>query len=872
MGLSSTLWAAVSGPPAGNYLVNVSTVAGQVNQKAYMKTLYWADGSTQTTAGAGSGASALGVNLNSVSVTSPTAQINFVGSGVNVTANGSTATVTISGGSAGLPFPAGATNYIQTSSVLQAGATFYVSSATVAGPLKVRNPFSTQIAVDNSQTVGNLTSGIDFSVSGNSLGRWEQNNANFLCSDLSTVCASQPMIYDGSDGSGKFIIDQNARVGIGQGVTTPNMLTVWGGTLIGLDYPSISTAPTNGLRVEGGVKFDSIASGTQCLHADANGYITGTGSDCGSGGSTNGTIVASPQFRLPYYSTSGTTTTVTGASGITTDGAGGLVVSTITMGSASSVSGPSGSSAFNGGYAIIRTSGTSQGLIVDSRGVPAGGGQAQAGAVTIRNDANPGAPASTLLVLVDSTTDAQSGTAMLDMYSLNSNHNDPLIWIHRTSGNSSPEMRWDSPTPNLETVATSSDNAHGRGKWEPYATPFQSEILQVNSRAWDNTTFENIAYWEPLSIQPSFGKPGLYLRAQDLTNDSAVLASSNTSAVNFFTQNNHTIGITGPLNVASGSWRVRISSTIPTAGTLIYMNGADSTGDYPMSYTQVGTSGQFLQSNGAAAPTWATPSGGGSSIYAATATASFPFGASFSTITISGVGAGELDLSEGSAPTVSVSTSILYADSTSHALMLSNNGGTFGKVSTLNSTQTWTGQNNWTTPAQSTFTYGVTVGSLTVAGTGYPAFIPTDGNSYRLNGTSSTVTVGHLAVYSSTNGTTIDGGVPGSGGTPSGSSGQLQYNNGGSFAGSANTFVTSSSVTFTTVAVSTMAVNTSMNINNVNTANFSGFSTFKISSGTFVIDGTGAPTNAQALCLSGGQLGHCTSAVGAGGACTCTAP
>lgn len=45
-----------------------------------------------------------------------------------------------------------------------------------------------------------------------------------------------------------------------------------------------------------------------------------------------------------------------------------------------------------------------------------------------------------------------------------------------------------------------------------------------------------------------------------------------------------------------------------------------------------------------------------------------------------------------------------------------------------------------------------------------------------------------------------------------------------------------------------------------------------ISSSTITIDGTGSPTNSQALCLLGGQLGHCTSAVGAGGGCTCSVP
>ncbi len=47
---------------------------------------------------------------------------------------------------------------------------------------------------------------------------------------------------------------------------------------------------------------------------------------------------------------------------------------------------------------------------------------------------------------------------------------------------------------------------------------------------------------------------------------------------------------------------------------------------------------------------------------------------------------------------------------------------------------------------------------------------------------------------------------------------------------------------------------------------------FKVRIGTMSISGTNAPPNAQALCLSSGQLGHCTSVVGISGGCTCVAP
>lgn len=53
----------------------------------------------------------------------------------------------------------------------------------------------------------------------------------------------------------------------------------------------------------------------------------------GSGGSTNGSITASPQFQLTYYSQPGTTTTVAGLTGVTTHGNNDLSLSTMTVSS-----------------------------------------------------------------------------------------------------------------------------------------------------------------------------------------------------------------------------------------------------------------------------------------------------------------------------------------------------------------------------------------------------------------------------------------------------------------------------------------------------------------------------------------------------------
>lgn len=116
----------------------------------------------------------------------------------------------------------------------------------------------------------------------------------------------------------------------------------------------------------------------------------------------------------------------------------------------------------------------------------------------------------------------------------------------------------------------------------------------------------------------------------------------------------------------------------------------------------------------------------------------------------------------------------------------------------LTATQTWSGQNNWTTPAQSTFTYGLAAGSFTLTGTGNAivqgTIAPASGivaSTFTVIWTSGSYTVGQSAVFSSTNGTVI-GGSSG-GGTPSGLN-KIQYDSNGSFAGLPSV-VTASSVT-----------------------------------------------------------------------------
>jgi hypothetical protein len=107
--------------------------------------------------------------------------------------------------------------------------------------------------------------------------------------------------------------------------------------------------------------------------------------------------------------------------------------------------------------------------------------------------------------------------------------------------------------------------------------------------------------------------------------------------------------------------------------------------------------------------------------------------------------------------------------------------------------------------------YGILTSSVTVNGAGNGSVeLTISGSTYSVTASSTiaTNTVGHMAVWSSTNGTLVDGGV--SGGAPGGSSGQVQYNNAGSFGGITGSFVGTSSTTIPSIAVSTfVAGNTS---------------------------------------------------------------
>lgn len=216
--------------------------------------------------------------------------------------------------------------------------------------------------------------------------------------------------------------------------------------------------------------------------------------------------------------------------------------------------------------AVFTSTGTGVVIQVNPNGLVSNGYQNKKGAVTIGDDVVT-RPFSTQLVLVDSTTDAQQGGGLFEIWEDQplGGHNDPLIWIHDMGNASNPFLRADSYAPDMEWVNLSTDNVHGLGKWEQ-AIAYQGIDFQFNNRAWSNGTFETLAYLHPLSSIDSM--PGLYFNPQNSVDDVAVIASSDTTGVSFGTLNNRYLGLTAP-KVLTNSYNLGLPVQPRTAGQIL---------------------------------------------------------------------------------------------------------------------------------------------------------------------------------------------------------------------------------------------------------------------------------------------------------------
>lgn len=155
-----------------------------------------------------------------------------------------------------------------------------------------------------------------------------------------------------------------------------------------------------------------------------------------------------------------------------------------------------------------------------------------------------------------------------------------------------------------------------------------------------------------------------------------------------------------------------------------------------------------------------------------------------------------------------------------------------GSGPALASTQTWTGQNNWTTPAQSTFTYGVTVGSLTAAGTGNLSITENGLTGQIVISTAgANIVVGHCLQAGSSM-TIVDAGAACGTGSGGGSGGNLTnvapqyavpyY----SASGSSNTLSGSSTFQFNGTSVTVISSMVVTNVNGIGVSNPALFNIF----------------------------------------------
>lgn len=264
------------------------------------------------------------------------------------------------------------------------------------------------------------------------------------------------------------------------------------------------------------------------------------------------------------------------------------------------------SSSYNG--ITVVSSGSANSLKITDNGVPSTLQSLTGGAVNITVPVGTVKPA---LVIVSSNTDAQQGAGILEIWQESINHNDPHIWIHAKDHQSAGNIRIDSDAPNFELVNTSTvgvqsgGTASGTGKWEPFAVPYQSWRMQAaSSRCWDNTSFENMMYWEPM-----FRGGGMYLQAFDTAGCDAGAGYDTTShaqSINWFEGDGggNTVGLQGPQTVTA-SWTFRLPSTFSNGGQVLYQ----ATGSAPRNweFTVNGSTGAALHFNSTTgAPYWGT--------------------------------------------------------------------------------------------------------------------------------------------------------------------------------------------------------------------------------------------------------------------------
>ena len=321
----------------------------------------------------------------------------------------------------------------------------------------------------------------------------------------------------------------------------------------------------------------------------------------------------------------------------------------------------------------------------------------------------------------------------------------------------------------------------------PFGYRTFSTVLSVADTFYYAIQGQSTAEWE-IGV-------GTYASTNQFARTTVLASSAGGSAVSFSSGTKNvfiTLAATRTLQLKS--------SDTPTAGSIPYGDGST------LSYSSVGTSGQVLTSGGAGAPTWASASTGSvTSVNVSGGTTGLT--ASGGPVTSSGTItlAGTLAIANGGTNGTATATAggISYGTGTAYAF---SPAGTSGQVLTSGGAgaPTWatvTGTGTVTSVNVSGGTTGLTAsggpitssGTITLAGTlaiangGTGLFsTPANGALDIGNGTGftrTTLTAGSNITITNGAGSIS---IAAAGGAPGGSTTQIQYNNAGAFAGSAN--------------------------------------------------------------------------------------
>jgi hypothetical protein len=306
----------------GNLIISSTVIdgSGSAGTSGYVFTSHGAGTSpTWQVSSGGGGASTLATAYNGTQVTSPTVGINVISP---LVAKAASSTMTLSVDLSTTAPASGSGNYIQNTSSLQSGATFYVSSGTVFGPFNAYGTTiissTTKIILSNSATNGPAglviyttspahTAILPLTASVGPDGGGSQSSEFYILVDSQNL-KTQFVSYSANSGPMHFQFSNASENGY--------MLDMTSGTATFGQFESLTTQSSttfNGnVNVSSGVLLSgSAGTSGQAFTSNGPGTVPTWQTVSSGGGSTNGTILSSTPTALAVYSN---TTTINGSS------------------------------------------------------------------------------------------------------------------------------------------------------------------------------------------------------------------------------------------------------------------------------------------------------------------------------------------------------------------------------------------------------------------------------------------------------------------------------------------------------------------------------------------------------------------------------